>query len=321
MQNGTCIYCNKKSLVIHRKYSGEFLCSDCFIKSIEKNIKKTISKYQMLKPHDTIVVAVSGGKDSIALLYNLIKIQEKKYGAVPVIALTIDEGIKGYRSKSIINAQNFCKKYGIEHKVIRFKDHFGKTLDEIIAIKISSSDYQYACNYCATIRRRLLNEGAKDLNADVLAMGHNLTDIAETFLMNILFKRFQLISNQYILKDTHKGANKYFIKKITPLMRIPEEEIFLYSNLKKFNYYPSHCPFRDKDPILRKRVLDFIQDCKTYSPEIEFNLLNGFLELSESLYNASNDSLIKLCKQCGYPCGVTETCTYCRYQKDLITEN
>lgn len=317
MQIGTCTYCNKNVLVLNRKYSGEFLCKDCFVNSIEKNIYKTISKYKMLKPRDKIVVAISGGKDSITLLYNLIIIQEKNYHPKPLTALTIDEGIENYRNNSIKIASDFCKKYDITHKIISFRDKIGKTLDEIITLKKNLNDYQNACNYCATLRRRLLNDCAKELGADVLAMGHNLTDIAETFLMNILFKRFQLISNQYLFKQANKNMNKYFIKKISPLMRIPEEEIFFYSNLKNFNYYPSHCPYREKDPILRKRVLEFIQECKQYSPEIEFNLFNGFLEMSERFYNQHEQKNYNFCEVCGYPCGNAKTCLYCKYIREF----
>ena len=317
MQIGSCTYCHKSALVIHRKYSGEFLCKNCFVDSIEKNIYKTISKFKMLKSRDNVVVGISGGKDSLTLLYNLIKIQEKSYQSKPLIALTIDEGINNYRNNSIKNASDFCKKYGIPHKIITFKEKIGKTLDEIVSFKKNSDNYQNACNYCATLRRRLLNDGAKELGADVLAMGHNLTDIAETFLMNILFKRFQLISNQYLFKQANNKVDKFFIKKISPLMRIPEEEIFLYSNLKDFNYYPSHCPYREKDPILRKRVLEFIQECKKYSPEIEFNLFNGFLEMSELFYNQHQQKHYNFCEVCGYPCGNVKTCLYCSYKKEF----
>ncbi|GAH19182.1 unnamed protein product, partial [marine sediment metagenome] len=183
----------------------------------------------MLKPQDKIVVGVSGGKDSLALLYNLIKIQENNYHSEPITAVTIDEGIQNYRANSTNNAIEFCKKYSIEHIIVSFKEKTGKSLDEIVDLKNNTAEHKYACNFCATLRRRLLNETAKELGADVLAMGHNLTDMAETFLMNVLFKRFKLIANQYIFKEERKEIKKYFVKRITPLMKLPEEEIFLYS--------------------------------------------------------------------------------------------
>jgi uncharacterized protein (TIGR00269 family) len=316
LEKGKCSHC-RNAVIIKRKYSGETLCTECFEKNIEKKIYKTISKYKMLHPHDKIIIALSGGKDSISLLYNLIKIQEKTYNSEPIIALSVDEGIKNYRKNSIEKAKDFCKIYDVEHKIISFKEKLGYNLDEIINIKKKSINYRYACNYCATFRRRLLNDSAKDLGGSVLALGHNLTDVAETFLMNILYKRFQIIANQYLFKEQNSRINNFFVRKITPLMRIPEEEIFLYANIKKFDYYPLHCPYREKDPIIRKRVLDFIQKCKQYSPEIEFNLLNGFLELSESLYYQNKKINYNTCQICGYPCGNTKICTYCNYLNDF----
>ncbi len=312
LKQGKCSQCNN-ILIIQRPYSGENLCPECFQKNIEKIIYKTISKYKMLRPNDKIIIALSGGKDSIALSYNLHKIQNRTYNSEPIKALIIDEGIKDYRENSIKLAVDFCQKYDIEYKIISFKDKISFTLDEIIDIKKNSSDYKYACNYCATIRRRLINDGAKELGGTILAMGHNLTDFAETYLMNIFYKRLDIIANQYFFKEENDKINKFYIKKISPLIRIPEEEIFLYVNIKQLKYYPSHCPYREKDPIIRKRVLDFIQTCKKYSPEIEFNLLNSFLEISEILYYHREWRNYNSCKECGYPCGNGKICTYCSY--------
>ncbi|MFX0073505.1 MAG: ATP-binding protein, partial [Candidatus Hermodarchaeota archaeon] len=248
LKQAKCSFCNNYR-VLERRYSGEHLCASCFINSVEKNIRKTISKYNMFRPQDKIIVALSGGKDSIALLYNIVKIQRKNYRSKPVTAISIDEGIKEYRQKSIKIASDFCQKLKIEHTIVSFKEKVGMTLDEIVNKMKKSRNYQYACNYCALIRRRLLNESALELRGDVLAIGHNLTDVAETFLMNVLHRRYQLISNQYLFKTSPPDFKRLFIKKIMPLMRIPEEEIQLYANLKKFKYFPYHCPYREQDPI------------------------------------------------------------------------
>ncbi|MFW9818885.1 MAG: ATP-binding protein [Candidatus Thorarchaeota archaeon] len=316
LKNGNCSQCNN-ILIIQRKYSGENLCPECFQKNIEKIVYKTISKYKMLKKDDKIVVALSGGKDSITLLYNLNKIQNRVHHSKPIAALIIDEGIQNYRERSIKKATDFCKNKGIEYKLISFKERIGITLDEIVKIKRKTPDYKYACNYCATIRRRLLNDGAKELDGTVLAMGHNLTDFAETYLMNILYKRLDIIANQYFFKEENPKLNQFYIRKISPLIRIPEEEIYLYANIKRFDYYASHCVYREQDPIIRKRVLDFIQECKKYSPEIEFNLLQGFLELSETLYHHREKIKYNSCQNCGYPSGRGKLCNYCTYKKEF----
>lgn len=271
----------------------------------------------MWKQHNQVIVALSGGKDSIALLYNLNKIQKERNNLKPVNALIINEGIDGYRNKSVKRATNFCDDLQINYKIISFKERVGKSLDKIIRIMKGKEKSRYSCNYCAILRRRLLNDGAKELNGDILAMGHNLTDIAETYLMNVFYKRFYLIGNQYLFRERSETIEKFFVKKITPLMEIPEEEIFLYCNLKKLNYYRSHCPYRKEDPIVRKRVLHFMQGLKKQVPNIEFNLLDGFLELSKLFYenlNELNDQKDYIfCSECGYPSTNADLCTYCAY--------
>ncbi|MFW9771038.1 MAG: ATP-binding protein [Candidatus Thorarchaeota archaeon] len=225
--------------------------------------------------------------------------------------------MEGYSEKIIAILKKFCKKYKINQEILSFKEKFGLTLDEIVKKKASSNDYKYACNYCATIRRRILNDVAKELGANILALGHNLSDICETFLMNILYKRIKLIGNQFLYKEENKEIRKYNIIKISPLIRLPEEEISLYVRLKKFELYNSHCPYRENDPILRRNVLQFIQSCKLYSPEIEFNLLNGFLELSEIIYRYYGRQRYKICRVCGYPSRTANICTCCNLKLEL----
>jgi uncharacterized protein (TIGR00269 family) len=306
-----CINCDN-SATIFRRQSGQYLCTQCFHASIEKIINKTISKFKMLKPDDLIIVAVSGGKDSLTLLHNLIQIQKKTYNSNPLIALSIDEGIDSYRRDSIDLARQYCHQNNIKHEIISFKSKIGKTLDEIVHHEFNSPNRLYACNYCSIIRRRLLNDAAKALGGTVMALGHNLTDLAETFLMNILQARYHLIKGQYPYKQRSEEIESHFIKKITPLMKIPEEEIEVYAKTLPLNYHEQHCKYREQDPILRKRVLAFIEDCKRYSPEIEYNLFKGFLKISENLYHHNTQFKLSACPNCGYPSFTNKLCSYCQ---------
>ncbi|MBY8982161.1 MAG: adenine nucleotide alpha hydrolase family protein [Candidatus Lokiarchaeota archaeon] len=312
---GKCSLCRKDAKLYLRRHSGQLLCPECLISSIERIIYRTISKYKMLNPEDTIIIGFSGGKDSVALLYNLIKIQKNTYGSKPIIALSIDEGIDIYRESSIKIARDFCKKYNIEHKIISFKKKIGRSLDEIIDLVKPKKDFRYPCNYCAILKRRLLNDEAKKLGGSVLALGFNLTDITETFLMNILYNRFHLIGNQYLF-DNNKDYS-FYLRKIIPLMKIPENEIQYYVKFKNLNFYDTNCPYREQYPILRKRVLEFIEKLKIKSPEIEFNLFNGFLELSK-IFNKERENIdLTNCRKCNYPTSNTHECNYCKLIADL----
>jgi len=316
LKNGKCNLCGITSFLIERKLNKELLCSNCFTERIEQTIHKTIIDYKMITPEDRVVIGLSGGKDSITLLHNLNQLSKNNF-LKSIHALLIDEGIKDYRAKSIKDAISFCNDHDIPLKVISFKERVGKTLDEINDFFNKKENRRYTCNYCATIRRRLLNEGAKELNGDVLAVGHNLTDFTETYLMNVLSNRLHLIGYQYLFKKESEKMKEYFIKKVKPLIQIPEEEIHLYANIKKLKYYPSHCPYREEDPILRKKVLNFIQEMKDSFPEIEYNLLNSFNNLSKKLYETYLIPQTKICLNCGYPSGSAQLCTYCRLIQTL----
>ncbi|TFF98258.1 MAG: TIGR00269 family protein [Promethearchaeota archaeon] len=312
-----CSICNEKNAIYKRKHSGQYLCETCFISSIEKIINKTISKYNLLIPKDKIIVGVSGGKDSITLLYNLKKIQEKTYNSKPLIAISIDEGIEDYSPSRMKIVEKVCNDFNIRLEAISFQQYITKSLDQIVEFKENNKNFRYPCNYCATIKRRLLNDVAKDLGGTVLALGHNLTDISETYLMNILYNRLPLIARGGLLRKTKKQDNIY-LERIFPLMNIPENEIDLYVKLKNLDYYRALCPYRINYPILRKKVYNFIQNLKKTSPEIEFNLLNGSLELSTLLEEKYSGKEIFYCPECGYPTPKPSKCRYCSLLEDLI---
>ncbi|MEM2673838.1 MAG: ATP-binding protein, partial [Candidatus Bathyarchaeia archaeon] len=126
-----CTVCGFREAFYGRIYSGEMLCAKCFIESIEDKVRATIAKHKMLEFNDRIAVAVSGGKDSLSLLHMLVKI-ERDFPRATLYAITVDEGIKGYRDEAIEIASENCRKLGVEHFTISFKELCGYTLDEIV---------------------------------------------------------------------------------------------------------------------------------------------------------------------------------------------
>jgi len=168
--------------VYSRKYSGENLCSDCFSNSILRKTAKTISKYNMIKNDDLVCVAVSGGKDSLALLQILN--QMSKTHNFRINAITVDEGIPGYRDEALDIVDSFCSELNIDHKIYSYKDLFDLTLED--ALDLREDEKTSSCSICGTLRRRAFDHAAKDCNADVIATGHNLDDNLQTFFINML---------------------------------------------------------------------------------------------------------------------------------------
>jgi tRNA(Ile)-lysidine synthase TilS/MesJ len=180
-----CAVCKRRDAFFFRPYSGERLCEKCFAESIEAKVRGTIAKYQMFSFDDRIAVAVSGGKDSISLLHILAK-TERAHPQASLVAVTVDEGIKGYRDEALAIAAANCKTLGIEHHVVSFKELYGFTLDEIVTrVRVKGGRTVTSCAYCGVLRRRALNVAARDVGADKVATAHTLDDEVQTSLMNI----------------------------------------------------------------------------------------------------------------------------------------
>ncbi|MHA1192640.1 MAG: hypothetical protein ACTSP9_10140 [Promethearchaeota archaeon] len=205
-------------------------------------MEKTIAKYNMLNPKDRIIVALSGSKNSIVLLYNLKKIQEKLYRTKPIIALSIDEG------NNIKLTRDLCEKLSIEQVIINSNE-------------IVEDD---------PLLLQLIKIAYTNLGGNILALEYNLTHLANIYLNQLMFN-----------KDPHQMI--YYqdnsIKTITPLMRIPKKEIDIYYKIKNMGISKDLIHKKVDNSTIQIHIENFINDCKTYSPEIEFNLLNGLLEL------------------------------------------
>jgi len=179
-----CSRCNKKA-VIELKYSGEFLCKSCFLELFEKRVRRTIRVNKLLKNTDKTAVALSGGKDSAVVLYILNELS-KKAPRSELIAITIDQGIERLQKSGLNAAKSLCKKLGVEHYIYSFWEEFGTTLDEIVEGSKKLENPAPACSYCGVLRRKLLNEKARELGVTKIATGHNLDDEIQTAMMNFI---------------------------------------------------------------------------------------------------------------------------------------
>ena len=137
MQNQMiCSKCRIKPSIYFRQYSGEYLCKLCFIFSIEEKTSRTISKFSMVNYGEKIAVGVSGGKDSLSLLLVLKNLFERKK-TNDLVAITIDEGITGYRDESLQIVKEFCSKLNIKNEIFSYKELFGVDMDESMSIRPS----------------------------------------------------------------------------------------------------------------------------------------------------------------------------------------
>lgn len=287
-----CTKCKRREAVYLRKYSGEYLCISCFKHSIELKVKNTISKYKLLNYSDQILVALSGGKDSITLLKILWKI-EKKFSNVFIAALTIDEGIEdGYRLKGLKLSENICKKLNIQHHIVSFKEYIGFTLKELWKKTKEKNLELLPCSYCGVLRRRIMNIFAKENGFTKIVTGHNLDDEVQTFIMNILRGDY----NRLFRFTTSIEKIPGFIPKIKPLRYVLEREIAFYAFLEGVKLYDIECPyvhFSMRDEI--RSVLNMLEN---KYPGIKFSIISVMDKLSKH-FNKLDLASFKSCTSCG----------------------
>ncbi len=290
-----CQRCSKTA-VVFQKYSNAHFCKLHFIEDVERKIKRDIRKFGMIKKGERVAVALSGGKDSTVLLYVLHKIFNERPD-IELKAITIDEGIKGYRENTLEHAIKLTHELGISHTIVSFKEGFGITLDELAAKKEHA-----ACTLCGVLRKNLLNRAARGLGAGKLATGHNLDDEAQTILMNYLR------GDTDRLKRMSPGITQPgLVMRIKPLRSIPEKEVALYGFLNNLPVSTDECPYAGE--ALRNEIREIINNYEVRHPGTKYSLLGGFDEIAPLMRPMTTQ--VVQCEKCGEPSSVA-ICKTCR---------
>ncbi|MCV0372978.1 MAG: TIGR00269 family protein [Nitrosarchaeum sp.] len=291
-----CDRCQNQA-VYTRRYSGEKLCSQCFSNSILRKTAKTISKYKMIQNNELVAVAVSGGKDSLALL-KIISEMSKTHN-FRIKAVTIDEGIPGYRNEALEIVDKFCSELNVEHKIYSYKELFDLTLDS--ALELRENDKTSSCSICGTLRRRAIDYAAKDIGADVIATGHNLDDTLQTFVINMLSGD----TNKIGWMDPDNPGNK--LRKIKPFCEIYESEIVFYAFTNDIPFQSEPCPHMNEG--IRTEIREFLNSLETQHSGIKNNLYQSILKVSQ-IVKDSNYKQKTLCEKCGNEC-TGKICSVC----------
>ena len=297
--------CDKceNTAVYSRRYSGENLCSQCFSNSILHKAAKTISKYKMIKNNELVCVAVSGGKDSLVLLDILNKMS--KTHNFRIFAVTIDEGIPGYRDEALKIVENFCSQLNIQYKTFSYKKIFDLTLTE--SLELRNDQKLSSCSICGTFRRRALDHAAKTINADTIATGHNLDDNLQTFLINILSGDAKKIG----WMDPDTSSNK--VRKIKPLSEIYESEIVFYAFTNNLPFQTEPCPHMNEG--IRTEIREFLNSLELNHDGIKNNMYRTILKISQFMKEANHKEKQK-CLVCGNQC-TGRVCSVCNMLTNL----
>jgi len=294
-----CVKCRDKAAVHIRRHNAAF-CQPCFFEYFTNQVSRTIKEDRMFTRDDRILVAVSGGKDSLALWDVLLNLGYDTAG------LHIHQGIFEYSASSYTKTTQFAEARGA--KLISIDLAAEGDLD---IPGVASSTRRTQCSACGVIKRHYFNKVAVEGGFTIVATGHNLDDEAARLLGNVL--RWQtpyLAAQSPVLEATHP----HLVKKVKPLYRLSEYETAAYAFLRGIEYIVEECPFsHDAIQLQYKEVLNQLEQ---RSPGTKQSFVLGFMREGRKAFAEATPVQLKECPSCGYPT-TGEICGFCRLQQEV----
>ena len=289
-----CDVCKSKDAVILQPHTGRRLCKDCFIDDIQNRVKKEAEKEGLTKANK-ILLAVSGGKDSLTLADTLASFIDPK----KLISFNIVEGIGGYnRSDQAKKLKKYLDDLGIELISTSFKKEVGFTLDDMVRSSHDKGLNISACTFCGGFRRKLINAAGREVKADLVATGHNLDDEAQTIVINLLRGDIKRLIR---LGEIPVKLSDKFVLRVKPLRKIYEWETTMYAYYKGFEFQEVECPYISMKPTLRAKVRDLLYSLESKKPGSLLTIVEEFDKISEEYKRNSELKDLPKCKICGEP--------------------
>ena len=218
--------------------------------------RQAINDFQMVQDGDKIAIGVSGGKDSLALLYALTGLQKFIPEKIQLVAVTVDLGFGKFQTESV---KELCKKLEIEYHIVKTQ------IADILKAKIKEGSF---CSLCAKMRKGALNNFAKELGCNKIAYAHHKDDFIETMLLSLLYE------GQFFSFPPVKYFEEADITVIRPLIYIPEKDIIGFQNKMNLQSVKNPCPFDNntkRESV--KKLLNQIQKENHQAKEKMFNAI------------------------------------------------
>lgn len=295
-----CTRCRETAAVSLPSHTAGF-CSQCFLVFIERQIQKAIKDKKLFTMEDKIIIALSGGKDSLALAWQL-----KKLG-YEIAGLHIDLAIPQSSPIARDHVEKFCRDKDIRLFVLEM-DKLGMPIPEIRK-KIKRP----VCSVCGKIKRYYFNKFAVDNGFTVLATGHNLDDEVARLLSNVFRWDAAYLGDQGPLLPAENG----FVRKVKPLYRLSEFETANFCFIAEIDYGFSPCPYsKGASFTFYKTLLDELEQRQ---PGSKLSFYEGFLKRGQKAFaqmDIKEGRALSPCKKCGFPTSA-DTCGVCRIRQML----
>ena len=298
-----CRKCGSKASVNMRQHKLA-LCKEHYLEWLPEQTARFIKKYQMFTLQEKILVAVSGGKDSLALWDILVRLGYQADGLY--IGLGIDDGIE-YSNKSLSLTQAFADAHGLKLHVIDLAQEYGQPIP--VLSEITKRGKGRPCSVCGLAKRHEMNRIARDRGYAVLATGHNLDDEAAVLFGNTLHWSAEYLLRQGPVLPESPGL----ARKVKPLCRFYEREMTAYTLLRGIEYIYDECPYSaGSKTTYYKELLNRLENDR---PGAKLTFYTRFLEArNEGLFVPQVQVQAHLipCPGCGQPTSAPGLCSFCR---------
>lgn len=300
-----CSKCGSTAVINMRQHRLR-MCAEHFVEWFGSITQRTIEKYEMFTPADKVLVAVSGGKDSLALWDVLLR---EGYQAVGMyISLGIDEEIS-YSDKSL----EMCRRFVVQHHpeaqlhVVDLGTEYGQTLPDLARTKRRGRGKP--CAVCGLVKRHIMNRIARDGSFAAIATGHNLDDEVAVLMQNTLHWQTGYLARQAPVLEEREGL----ARKVKPLVRIYEREAAAYALVRGIDYIYDECPFAKGSTT--NRYKDLLNQLELTSPGAKQQFYLHFLQARDAgrvTFAEAERTDLNPCTRCGQPTTAGELCAFCR---------
>ncbi|MDK2951351.1 MAG: tRNA-5-methyluridine54 2-sulfurtransferase [Kosmotogales bacterium] len=301
-----CGKCEDDAIIELRQHNIAF-CRDHYDEFFRVRVEKAIKNFNLFKNDAKILIAISGGKDSLALWDVLFRLGYETKGVI------IDLGIPQYSEQSVELSKKFAEEKSLDLHIIKLEDEFaGNNI-----LKIAREVHRTNCSVCGLVKRYLLNKYAYESGYGVICTGHNLDDEAALLFGNVLGWKLEYMKKQF--PKLEKNIDK-LVDKAKPLIYLTDREVAVYNLINKIEYIDYECPLsKGANSRKYKHALSTLEEIMSGSKQ---RFLFDFYRNKSKIFFEEKDEYIdeRSCKICGYPT-TQDVCNYCRIKEKVLSDN
>ena len=287
-----------------RRHNAAF-CGPCFVHHCHEQVRRAIDHFGMLEPEERVLVAVSGGKDSLMAWDVLTNLGYQADG------LYVGLGIGEYSDESGTYAREFAADRGLKLVEVDLPADYGYDIPTG-----ARAARRAPCGACGLSKRHVFNQTALDGGYGVMATGHNLDDEAAVLLGNVLRWKTAYLGRQHPVLPAGPG----FVRKIKPLIRLSERETAAYCIIQGIDYIVDECPMAAGNRHLGYK--EILNQLESASPGSKAAFLFGFFERGHERFAAEAEEDrgdLQPCARCGAPTP-GDVCAFCRLRERAVGE-